>query len=57
MFSADEIKRWDTQVQLSDGEWVLARPINYRYESWWRRIKQSWDVLVGKADALCWREQ
>lgn len=39
-----------------NGKWVPARPINYRCESWWNRVKAAWLVLCGKADAVIWPE-
>ena len=35
-----------------DGEWVIARPINYKYRGFTERFKDAWLVFVGKADAV-----
>ena len=43
------------QAEIS-GKWVPARPINYRYEGIVERIKASWVVLKGKAEAFTWPE-
>jgi hypothetical protein len=48
MFIADEFKNWETQTEI-DGKWVLARPIIGPFIS---RIKDAWQVLIGKADAV-----
>jgi len=38
---------------MIDGKWVPARPINYKY-MFWERVKDSWQVLLGRADAFTW---
>lgn len=42
------------QTEISPGHWIPARPIPYY--SFIDRIKQAWDVLTYKADALYWGE-
>jgi len=37
--------------------WCFARPINYKYRSFTNKLKQSWHVFVGKADAMYWTNQ
>jgi len=37
-----------------DGEWVPARPINWRYRSIWQRLREAWAVFRGKADCFTW---
>lgn len=39
---------------LVDGKWMMARP--EPYWSFWERLRQAWDVLTYKADALYWHE-
>ena len=46
-----------TQTQLSNGKWVCARPVNYKYDSIFERIKHAWLVFTGKADAITWEGQ
>lgn len=45
-----------TQVQLPDGRWAPARPLNFQkdYRSVWSRLKDAWAVFRGRADALSW---
>ena len=42
------------QTQLNDGRWVPARGENYKFDSFWRRLKDAWAVLTRKADAFTW---
>ena len=52
MFIADEFKNWDTQTEI-DGQWVLARPMKFSGLYGLRlRVKEAWQVLIGKADAV-----
>jgi len=37
-----------------DGKWVIARPINYKYESLRERFKAAWEVFRRRADAFYW---
>ena len=39
-----------------NGRWVPSRPINWKYRTLWRRIKEAWAVFTGKADAFTWPE-
>lgn len=52
-YTAKQIKNWDVQ-QAPD--WKPARPINYRYESIFFRIRLAFGVLTGKYDALDWED-
>ena len=40
-----------------DGRWVLARPENYRYRTFWERLRDAWLVFTGKCDAIKWEGQ
>lgn len=53
-FWADSIAAWvgDVYKKGLDGNWYLARPLPYY--SLRARLKQAWDVLTYKADALYW---
>jgi len=53
IFGACELVRSakDTQTEI-EGEWVIARPLGYF--SLKHRIKCTWMVFTGKADALFW---
>lgn len=37
---------------LIDGQWFLARPLGFC--NIWERIRVSWLVFTGRADALIW---
>lgn len=45
----------DTSALLPDGRWVVARP--YGFCSLWQRLKATWLVFTGRADALVWPGQ
>lgn len=52
-YNADEIKHWSCE-KFIDGKWVLSRPLDGPF-LW--RLKDAWNVLLGKADALYWKDQ
>jgi hypothetical protein len=52
LYTADSIAESDSA--FVDGRWVMARPINYKYESVLERIKQAYNVLIGKYDSIKW---
>jgi len=39
-----------------NGRWVSARPLNLASISWKNRLKDAWEVLKGRADAVRWPE-
>lgn len=41
-----------TETHLRDGTWVPARPVDCR--SLRRRLREAWEVFVGKADSFYW---
>ena len=50
---ADLVHDYRCQVETEDGGiWVPARPLGFY--SIWSRLKLSWMVFTGKADALLW---
>jgi hypothetical protein len=52
--NCEDLKDEDS-AQLKTGEWVHARPIpNLSIPA---RLREAWDVLRGKADALYWKGQ
>lgn len=51
MLRADEL--FDTKTCI-DGRWVIARPLK---DMPFRRIKDAWKVLIGKADAIQFYKQ
>lgn len=59
IYNADRlVNRYrSTSVQLEDGRWVTARPVNHKYMSWWGRLAVAWQVFRGKYDALEWTGQ
>lgn len=38
------------------GSWVPVRPLNTKYESVVERLRATWAVLSGRADAVIWPE-
>ena len=45
-----------TSTEIRPGVWVPARPMNYKVEGVWLRLKHAWAVLRGKAEAFTWPE-
>jgi len=43
-----------TQRQNRLGDWVPARPINWKYENFFTRLCNAWDVFKGRADLVYW---
>ena len=39
-----------------NNKWVPARPINYKYRSFKKKVKEAWAVFIGKAEAFKWPE-
>jgi hypothetical protein len=37
-----------------DGEWVPARPINWKHRSIVERIREAWAVFTGRAGCFRW---
>lgn len=50
------IEQYRTNSTLINGQWVTARPINYKYQSWLERVKEAWAVLKGRLDTVKWPE-
>ncbi|NLE05832.1 MAG: hypothetical protein GX638_13685 [Crenarchaeota archaeon] len=40
-----------------DNKWVVARPENYKYESFFQRLKEAWGVLIRKYDVVKFYKQ
>jgi hypothetical protein len=40
-----------------NGEWVVARPENYKYRSLIEKLKDAWSVFTGKCEAVKFHEQ
>lgn len=51
-YTPTDIMNWDCSTEI-EGRWVPARPLPFY--SFWNRLKQAWDVLRYRADALYWR--
>ena len=37
-----------------DGEWVPARPINWKHRSLWEKLVEAFAVFMGTAEAFYW---
>ena len=55
-YTPTQIQQWDVQVGTDDGNWIPARTVNHRFESWINRIKNAIGVLTGRYDVLDWEE-
>lgn len=52
----DLIKQSSGNFTKINNKWVAARPINHKHRSFSERLKDSWAVFIGKADAVKWPE-
>lgn len=43
--------------QAPDNSWIPARPENWKYLSFWERLRHAWAVMVGELDVVKWPEQ
>ena len=53
--TAIELTKWDVQSETKNGKWVPSRPYPSNYGLMYR-LKLTWHVFTGKADALYWPE-
>lgn len=57
IYSADQIKSWDTQTESDNGLWTQARPMSWPGINVRKRITAAWMVFTGKADVLIWHSE
>lgn len=55
IYNMKELVEWDSLVEINN-KWVPSRPINYKHIGFLRKLKISWEVFRGKADAFYWPE-
>lgn len=57
-YNVEDFRDWGLEKAAKDGDgrYYLARPENYKYESWSYRLKIAWLVLVGRYDAIEWAD-
>lgn len=50
------LQRMHDSKRCIDGEWVVARPLNYtkNYLSIWERLERAWKVFTCEADVFAW---
>ena len=53
-YTPSQIKKWDTTSNTISKGWLPSRSENHKFESLVSRIKNAWNVLVGKYDVLEW---
>ena len=53
-YNADDFKDWGAITMCDGGSWVLARPLNYKYDSLFYKLKLAWGVVTGKYDVVEW---
>ena len=51
----ESILAWNSMTQLRDGRWVAARPLGFH--SFRARLRATWLVFTGQADAVRWEGQ
>jgi hypothetical protein len=57
LFTADELRKWDTHTKNSKGCWVCARPLGWQGLRLMYRLKLAWGVFTAKYDAVKWDEE
>ena len=55
MYDLKNLQKFDVTAEIN-GKWVPARGENYKFDSFWDRLKDAWAVLTKKADAFKWPE-
>ena len=57
-YNVEDFRDWGIEkaAKARDGRYVLARPENYKFDSWRYRMKLAWLVLVGRYDAIEWAD-
>ena len=50
----DIFKHAESNKAFINGAWCPARPINWTCRTLRERIRQAWDVFIGKADSFIW---
>lgn len=57
-YTAEKLNKIFSEMKAQiDNKWVACRPINYKCENIFERIKQAIKVLKGKADIIIWYKQ
>ena len=51
------IKHCNENSAEINGKWVPARPLNFQYRTFLEKVKDSWAVYKGKAEAFKWPEE
>lgn len=52
----DLVRSAKENLVFTNGVWVPARPINWKYRSISERLREAWAVFTGKAEAFTWPE-
>jgi len=52
-FRLEDLMNLNPSVNI-EGRWVPARPINYKYRTFWQKLKEAWTVFIGKSDSFRW---
>lgn len=57
LFTAMQLKNWNTQIEKHTGVWVPARPLPFYGFRIFKNIQFALGVLVGKYDVVEWYKQ
>jgi len=41
-------------TETSDHRWIPVRPINWKYRSFFEKLKEAYNVFIGKYDTFQW---
>lgn len=55
IWSLKELRGNMPQAEIN-GEWVPARPLNWKYRTFIERLKEAWAVFSGRCEAFTWPE-
>ncbi len=57
MLVLEDLLKWCNENQMEvNGKWVPARPINYRYRSFRKKLKEAYLVYKGEAECVLWKD-
>lgn len=55
VYKASELKNWNNYTESKKG-YIPSRPIQFFGLRWFKNLKISYNVLIGKYDALDWED-
>jgi len=56
IFTAEDLREWNTSRKNANNRWVQARPLGWQGWKLWYRLKLAWGVFTAKYDVVKWDE-